>query len=122
MGPDVFPSPPELERAHCTGLATGKFPRPFITSFHRYRDKEAVLRWSRHNQMKFEGNVLRVHPDLSAALGKEFKPIKALLYTKGVQFHLLNPAQLKIVPNGESRMFSSSEDATVYYKQYIASG
>uniref|UniRef100_A0AAV2LHQ7 LINE-1 type transposase domain-containing 1 n=1 Tax=Knipowitschia caucasica TaxID=637954 RepID=A0AAV2LHQ7_KNICA len=125
MGPDIFPSPPELERAHRIGPITGKFTRPFITCFHHYRDKEAVLRWSRQNQMKFGGNVLRVYPDLSAALVKkraEFKPIKALLYAKGVQFRLLYPAQLKIVHNGESRTISSSEDATVYYKQFIASG
>ncbi|KAK7877575.1 hypothetical protein WMY93_031707 [Mugilogobius chulae] len=124
LGPDVFPSPPYLERAHRTG-PVGSSPRPFLVCFHRYQEKEKVLRWCRQHKLEFEGHVLRAYPDLSTALARkraEFKPIKALLYEKGVQFRLLYPAQLKIVYNGESHTFKSSKDATDFFNQHIATG
>lgn len=125
MGPDIFPTPPQLERAHRTGPATGARPRPFIVCFLRCQDREAVLRWSRRHQMKYGDNLLRVYADMSVALARkraEFKPIKARLYEKGVQFRLLYPATLKIEYKGESHLFYSCKDATAFYEQQVAKG
>lgn len=57
MGADVFAKPPELDRAH---RALGPEPaeggplRPFILCFHRYREKDLGLKWSRQHQVKYK--------------------------------------------------------------------
>ncbi|KAI4801927.1 hypothetical protein KUCAC02_019794 [Chaenocephalus aceratus] len=68
VSPDVFPEPPELERAHCS-LATqpkdGKPARPFVLRFLRFQQKEAALWWPRNHEVNFRGSPLRFYPDLS---------------------------------------------------------
>ncbi|XP_014873801.1 E3 ubiquitin-protein ligase SMURF2-like [Poecilia latipinna] len=94
MGDDIFPSPPELERAHRTAgpkPAAGRPPRPFILAFHRYREKEAALRWSRQHEVKHQGTTLRIYPDLSIALAKKrsvFNDVKGALYQRDQRLDL----------------------------------
>lgn len=59
MGDNVL-SPPELDHAHCAAgpkPPAGRPPRPFILCFHRYRDKDAALRWSRQHELKYKGSI-----------------------------------------------------------------
>ena len=84
VGNDVFPTPPELDRAHRAPApkpALGQRPRAIIARFHRYQDKERVLRWARSQKegIKFDGNRILFFPDMSAGLAKQratFKNIK----------------------------------------------
>ncbi|XP_047667786.1 uncharacterized protein LOC113648637 [Tachysurus fulvidraco] len=49
-GTEVFDKPPALERAHRSPgqkPADGRKPRPFVVCFHRFQEKEQLLRWSR---------------------------------------------------------------------------
>uniref|UniRef100_A0A3B5MG95 Carbohydrate deacetylase n=1 Tax=Xiphophorus couchianus TaxID=32473 RepID=A0A3B5MG95_9TELE len=95
MGDDIFPSPPELERAHRTAEpkpTAGHPPRPFILAFHRYQEKEVALRWSRQHEVNHQGTTLRISPDLSIALAKKrstFNDVKEALCQRGVSFRLL---------------------------------
>ena len=71
-GPDVFNSPPEIERAHRSlgprpGEAGAEKPRTFIVKFLCFQEKEKVLRWARQHKMDYRGSELRVYPDISAA-------------------------------------------------------
>ncbi|KAG7453727.1 hypothetical protein JOB18_035814 [Solea senegalensis] len=60
-GPDVFNSPPEIERAHrslCprpSDAGTGN-RRAFIVKFLCFQEKEKVLRWARQHKMDYRGS------------------------------------------------------------------
>lgn len=52
VGNDIFPEPPELDRAHRTLTpkpAAGQRPRAILARFLRYQDKERVLRRARYS-------------------------------------------------------------------------
>ncbi|KAL1276554.1 hypothetical protein QQF64_036177 [Cirrhinus molitorella] len=58
-GTEVFDKPPSLERAHRSPgqkPADGRKPRPFVVCFHRFQEKERLLRWARRHEMKYKGN------------------------------------------------------------------
>lgn len=126
MGDNVFPSPPELDRAHRAAgrkPAEGRPPRPFILCFHRYQEKEAALRWSRQHEVKYKGATLRIYPDLSTALAKKrasFNGVKRDLYQRGVPFRLLFPARLRVTFDGGSHLFETPEEAQAFYDRRIA--
>ncbi|KAL7865170.1 hypothetical protein SRHO_G00104170 [Serrasalmus rhombeus] len=55
-GPDVFPTPPELERAHRSpSFRTSQniSPPPFLVCFSKFQQKEAVIRWARNHELKY---------------------------------------------------------------------
>ncbi len=89
-GTEVFDKPPILERAHRSPgqkPTDGRKSRPFVVCFHRFQDKERLLRWSRRrsHEIQYKGNAVRIYPDLSAALSKKralYNGIKQSLYTK----------------------------------------
>lgn len=123
IGHKVFPTSPELDRAHRTPApkpALGQRPRAIIVRFHRYQDKERVLRWARSQteDIKFDGNRILFFPDMSASLAKQratFKDIKAKLYTAGITFSLRHPARLCITVNGDKHIFDTPEAAETFY-------
>ena len=125
IGRDVFPKYPELDRAHRTLApkpARGQRPRAIIVRFHRYQDKERVLRWARSQRedIKFDGNRILFFPDMSASLAKQratFKDIKAKLYADGIAFSLRHPARLCITVNGDKHLFDTPAAAETFYDQ-----
>lgn len=128
MGPGVFNSRPEIERAHRAfgprpgDINAGK-PRTFIVKFLRLQEKEKVLRWARQHKMDYRGSELRVYPDISAALAKKraaFNTVKNSLYLKGIKFRLLHPARLQVSFRNENYYFDSPQKAQVFYNQHIA--
>lgn len=125
MGADVFPKPPTLERVHRTPGGPPQprtdlqhqSPRVMLVRFHYFQEKEAALRWSRQNELKYKGAVLRVYPDLSSALAKRrsaFKQVKQALYEKKIPFHLIYPARLRVRFEEETITFETPEDASVW--------
>ncbi|RXN22777.1 putative transposase element L1Md-A101/L1Md-A102/L1Md-A2 [Labeo rohita] len=107
MGDQVFEKPPELERAHCE-LAPkpkdGQPPRPIIACFHRYQEKEQVLRWARQHELQYRGKTLRFYSEAwhSPRNVLPFKNIKIMLYQKGIRFRFLYPARLQFTPDEEA--------------------
>ena len=83
IGNDIFPEPPELDRAHRT-LApkpvAGQRPRAILVRFLRYQDKERVLRWARlqRDDIKFNGNKILFFPRYECESGQA---------TRGIQRH-----------------------------------
>ncbi len=98
MGPEVFPAPPELERAHRTPTSRSgqrSSPRTFLVCFSRFQQKEAVLRWARNQKIKYQSTIIRAYQDFSATLTKKraaFNGVKQALYQENITFHLLYPA------------------------------
>lgn len=103
--------------------AEGRPPRPFILCFHRYREKDLTLKWSRQHQVNYEGIILRIYPDLSTTLAKNrstFSGVKQALYQKGGQFRLLFPARLRVTFEGENLLFETPEEAQTFYDRRVA--
>lgn len=126
LGSGVLTKPPELERAH-RSLAPKPKPggrhRPFVICFHRFQEKEKVLRWARQHELKYRGAALRVYPDLCTATAKKraaFNDIKQALYQKGVKFRLLFPARLQVSYGDETFSFETPADAHAFYKERLA--
>lgn len=124
--PDVFDTPPELERAH-RSLADKPSeedpPRPFIVCFHKFQEKENTLHFARAHDVQFRGISLRIYPDWTRALAKrraEFKDVKRLLYQKKVWFRLRYPAKLRVKFGGKTYNFSSPQEAQQFYDRQIA--
>ncbi|RXN10941.1 LINE-1 type transposase domain-containing 1 [Labeo rohita] len=124
-GTEVFDNPPILERAHQSPgqkPADGRKPRPFVVCFHRFQEKERLLRWARQHEMKYKGNLVRIYQDLSATLSRKrssYNGIKQSLYQKGIRFQLLYPARLRVTFNEETLVFNTPEEAKQFYDQRI---
>ena len=125
LGAGVLTRPPELERAH-RSLAPkpgpGGRPRPFVICFHRFQEREKVLRWARQHELKHRETTLRVYPDVSAITAKKraaFNKIKQALYQKGIKFRLLFPARLQVSYEDESFTFETPEDAHAFYNERV---
>lgn len=121
MGPDVFSTPPELERAHRTPTSRAgqrSSPRTFLVCFTRFQQKEAALRWARNHDLKYQGATIRIYQDLSTALAKKraaFNGIKQALYQKNVRFHLLYPARLRVLCGDNVFTFDSPDEAQKFF-------
>ncbi|RXN34987.1 putative transposase element L1Md-A101/L1Md-A102/L1Md-A2 [Labeo rohita] len=97
--PEVFTSPPPLERAHRSlgpKPAAGNPASAFV--------------------------MLRVYPDLSNVLAKKraaFNPAKQALYKEGIWFRLLYPARLKVTFKEDSFIFETPDDANDFYEKQV---
>ncbi len=124
-GAEVFDEPPILKRAHRSlsqKLADGQKSRPFVVCFHRFQDKERLLRWSRSHEILYKGNAIRIYLDFSAALSKKhtlYKGIKQSLYHKEIRFQLLYPARLRVTFEEQTFIFNSPEEAKQFYDQRV---
>lgn len=122
-GPDVFTAPPELERAHRTPTSRtghGKFPRTFLVCFSKFQQKEAVLRWARNHELKYQEATIRIYQDVSTALAKKraaFNGVKRALYQKNVKFQLLYPARLRVMYRDDVLTFDSPDEAQKFYDE-----
>lgn len=60
---EIFPKPPELGRAHRTPVpkpTPDQRPLAIIARFHRFQDKERVLRWARMHKEDIQFNSSRI--------------------------------------------------------------
>lgn len=126
FGRDIFPSPPELDRAH-RSLAPkpgpdGR-PRPVIICFHRHQHKELVIRETRRRgTLTYQNNPFRIYEDYSPEVvsqRKKYTPVMADLYKLGLRPSLLYPARLRIVNKDGTRIaFSSVADAEKFVEDF----
>lgn len=126
MGTEVFDEPLILERAHRSPgqkPTVGHKPQPFVVCFHRFQNKERLLRWSRSHEIQYKGNAVRIYPDLRASLSKKrasYNSIKQSLYQKKIRFQLLYPARLRVTFEEETFIFNSPEEAKLFYNQRVS--
>ncbi|KAL3973665.1 KRAB domain-containing zinc finger protein [Sarotherodon galilaeus] len=119
FGRDIFPSPPELDRAHRISApkpAPGGRPRPVIVCFHRYQNKELLI-WEarRRNDLKYMDKPFRVYEDYNPEVvsqRREYRSVMSRLYEMGLKSSLLYPARLRIVKTDGVRLtFGSVAEA-----------
>lgn len=121
MGPDVFSTPPELERAHRTPTSRAgerSTPRTFLVCFSRFQQKEAALRWARNHELKYKGVTIRIYQDVSATLAKKraaFNRVKQALYQKNIRFQQLYPARLRVMCGDDVFTFDSPDEAQKFF-------
>lgn len=115
FGRDVFPSPPELDRAHrslAPRPASGGRPRPVILCFHRYQNKELVIREARkRGTLIYQNDSFRIYEDYTPEVVSERKKYAAVmtdLYKSGLRPTLLYPARLRIVDTDGTRIALNS--------------
>lgn len=123
MGPEVFLTPPELERAHRTPtsrVGQRSSPRTFLVCFSRFQQKEAALRWARNHELKYQGATIRIYQDVSPALAKKraaFNGVKQALYQKNIRFRLLYPARLRVMHGDVTFTFDTPGEAQKFLNQ-----
>lgn len=116
MGPSVFSTPPELERAHHTPTSRAgqrSTPRTFLVCFSRFQQKEDALRWARNHELQYQGATIRIYQDISTTLAKKraaFNRIKQALYQENIRFHQLYPARLPVMCEDDMFTFDSADE------------
>lgn len=121
---DILTAPPVLDRAHRSlrpKPRQGQNPRPFIVRFHRYVEKETVLKWAKATkEILYKGHRVKFYKDFCASVAKKraaFNNVKSLLYKRGVRFGMIYPAKLRVSHNGSDYYFDSPEAAERFYHQ-----
>ena len=125
LGPEFFPTPLKLDRAHRLGRANAaggdnNRARAFIVLFHNYQDKERVF-GKRRDNLCFRGHKIFFYPDFSASLARRraaFNDVKARLYRKNIRFGLLHPARLRVDYEGQTLYFDSPAAAQAFYDSH----
>ncbi len=117
-GTEVFDEPPILERAHRSPgqkPTDGQKPRPFVVCFHRFQDKERLLRWSRSHEIQYKGNAVRIYPD-----GSQRCPVKK---TRFVQRHkTITLPKRNTIPAALPSSFESDVWRTNFHIQFTWGG
>uniref|UniRef100_A0A671L470 L1 transposable element RRM domain-containing protein n=1 Tax=Sinocyclocheilus anshuiensis TaxID=1608454 RepID=A0A671L470_9TELE len=92
---DVLSAPPEIDHAHRSLVPKprqGDRPRPFIVRFHRFLDKDTVLRWAKeHKEISYQGHTIKIYKDFSVGIARKraaFNSVKSSLYKKGIRFEM----------------------------------
>ena len=120
LGMDNFTSPVTLERAHHTGKKSDR-PRPLITKFLNFRDKENLLRLARSKgEMTYESKKISFYPDYSTNLQRrrdEFLDVKRMLRDKEMEYALIYPAQLRNKHQGPVKLFTTPAKAQRVLKE-----
>lgn len=122
FGERVFPSPPELDRAHRSTApkpGPGDRPRPVIIRFHRFQVKDLVIREAcKRGSLDYNGHKIRFYEDYTAEVLKqraEYKDVMAELYEKGLRPSLLFPAKPCVtLRNGEKKWLPSVSQAASF--------
>lgn len=125
FGRELLPSLPELDRAHRSlapkpGPAAN--PRPVVICFHRYQQKEMIMREARtRDKLVYQGHTFRMYEDYPTEIVNQrrvYKTVMSSLYDLGLRPSLLYPARLRIVErNGQRKLFASLSEAEKYVQE-----
>ncbi|ROL45728.1 LINE-1 retrotransposable element ORF1 protein [Anabarilius grahami] len=116
----------KLDRAH-RGLTPkpgpGERPRPVIICFHRYQNKDLLIREARkRGELKYLDQPFRIYEDYIpevVAQRKVYKLVMLDLYKMGLRPSLLYPARLRITKtDGTRSMFGSVAEAEKFVKNF----
>lgn len=118
FGGEGFAVPPVIERAHRSPRFNSKnnarSPRPILAKFLYYQDKVKILGLAREKKdLIFHGSRIMIYPDFSADLTKKrrgYDEVKKRLRAAGMSYSLLYPCSLRVMVNGEAKVFRSPED------------
>lgn len=124
FGPDAFPTPLAIDRAHRINVRRGNpdAPRPFIARIHHYQNKELILKLAREKgRLVYRGTVIHIFPDYSPEVSRKraaFSEVKSQLRSAGYSYRMFFPAKLQILDkHGQKITFSTPDEV----KSFLAS-
>lgn len=129
LGEEILPSLPELDRAHRSLTSKplpGEKPRAVIIRFHRYQEKDRVVREARRRrgELRYDGKPIAIFEDFSPEVLEQrsvYKGIMAELYKHGFKPSLLYPARLRITTRDGGKVnLPSVNDGKAYLKAHAA--
>ena len=113
LGPENFPTPPVIERAHRTPMFRHNDragPRSILIKLLDFQDKVKILRLAREKkELVFQGNRIHIYPDFSAELMKKrrsFDPVKRRLRELNLKYSLRYPSTLSVIVDGKPQQFT----------------
>ena len=116
-----------VERAHRIGAVSEDRarPRPVIARYLNYADRMDVLQsFRKARAAELDGHKLLIFADYSVEVSrkrKEFQPMCAELYKRGIRFTLAYPAILRLqTPNGDQLTLQSPDKARAYLQSLNA--
>ena len=123
LGPDAFPTPVVIERAHrLPGRQdpSGR-PRTLIMKFLNYQDKVRVMRAARKKgKVMYREHHIMFFPDLSVEVQKQrrqYNDVKLKLRELHLDFGLVFPAKMKIFHKGSRQQFNTPEEVEAFIQR-----
>ena len=123
FGPDTFPSPVVIERAHrLPGRQDPSGPpRALIMKFLNYQDKVRVMRAARQKgKVMFREHHVMFFPDLSVEVQKQrrqYNDVKQKLRELHLDFGLIFPAKMRIFHEGSRHLFHTPEEVEAFIQR-----
>lgn len=120
LGENSFNNAVLIDRAHRAPRprpTDGAKPRAIFARVHFFKEKELILRLRRSKELLYKGNKVLIYPDYTAEVmrqRREFNPVMATLRGLKVEFHLLFPAKLRILHQGNTEFFSKPGEAMTF--------
>ncbi|KAL3045290.1 hypothetical protein OYC64_013535 [Pagothenia borchgrevinki] len=123
FGPDAFPRPLTVDRAHRLAVQRRQdgAPRPFIACLHHFQMKQRIMQLAREKgPLMYRGAEIHIYADYSAEVARKraaFTPIKSSLRNAGLAYSLLFPAKLRVVVDGTRHDFNSPAEVAAFLKR-----
>lgn len=123
FGPDIFPSPVIIERAHRLAGRQDPSgpPRALIMKFLNYQDKVRVMRAARQKgKVMYREHHVMFFPDLSVEVQKQrrqYNGVKQKLRELHLDFGLIFPAKMRIFHKGSRHLFHTPEEVEVFIQR-----
>lgn len=123
LGPDTFPRPVVIERAHrLPGRRDPSGPpRTLIMKFLNYQDKVRVMSAARKKgKVMYREHQIMFFPDLSVEVQKQrcqYNDVKLKLRALHLDFGLIFPAKMKIFHKGSRHQFNTPEEVEAFIQQ-----
>lgn len=120
FGPDTFPRPLTVDRAHRLAVQRRRdgAPRPFIACIHHFQMKQRIMQLAREKgPLSYRGSEIHIYADYSADVARKraaFAPVKIRLRTAGYQFSLRFPAKLRVVADGSRHEFNTPAEVAAF--------
>lgn len=126
FGASLFPSPPDLDRAHralTVKPKPGERPRSVIIRFHKFQTKDLMIREARkrRGKLQFRGNPIFINEDYSpevVEMRAEYRAVMKELYQLGLRPSLHFPSKLFITTSDGKRRLSSVKEAGEFIKAH----
>ena len=123
LGPDTFPCPVIIERAHRLPgrQAPNAPPRILIMKFLNYQDKVRVMRAARRKgKVMYRNHHIMFFPDLSAEVQKQRKlydAVKRQLRELNIDFGLIFPAKMRIFYQGSRHLLHTPTEVEDFIRR-----
>lgn len=123
FGPDTFPNPVVIERAH---RLPGRHdpsgpPRTLIIKFLNYQDKVRLMRAARKKgKLMYREHQVMFFPDMSVEVQKkrrQYNDVKVKLRELRLDFGLIFPAKMRIFHQGNRHQFNTPEEVEAFIQR-----